>query len=116
MHIVIKGTHLETTPSLKFYIEKKLGPLAKFVKKIDEAGSAELEFEVSRTTAHHHKGPVFRAEAHLKLPKKIFYMSEENYDIRTAVDMVKNKLRLSLERYKEKELVPTASRRKGRKK
>lgn len=111
MRITIKGIHLDVTPSLKIYIEKKFSPLAKLVKRIDEAGSAELELEVSRTTAHHHKGPVFRAEAHLLLPRKHFYVAEANYDIRAAADSVKNRLRHALERYKEKELTPKKTRR-----
>ena len=113
MNIILKGTHLDLTPSLRIYINKKLGPLANLIKKIDAAGSAEFEVEVARTTTHHHKGPIFRAEAHLRLPKKTFYVAEEEYDIRAAIDIVKTRLRQTLERYKEKELTPKGKARRA---
>lgn len=116
MQIILKGTHLDLTQSLRIYIEKKMGPLVNLVKRIDAAGSAEFEVEVSRTTTHHHKGPVFRAEAHLRLPKKTFYVAEESYDIRAAIDVLKARLRQTLERYKEKELTAKGKARSARRK
>jgi ribosomal subunit interface protein len=90
MKMHIKTTGLGVTPSFQGYIEQKLGFLAKFVKRFDETGQAELWVEVARTTRHHHKGEVFMAEADLRLPKKILRAVERGDDVHAVVDAVKN--------------------------
>jgi ribosomal subunit interface protein len=100
MKITTKTTELDLTPSLKTYIDKKLGALAKFIKRFDETGQAELWIEVARTTRHHRHGDVFMAEADLRLPKKILRAEEESDDVRTAIDLLQRKLHLEIEKYK----------------
>jgi len=102
MRIHIKTTQLESTPSLETYIDRKLENISRLLKNIDKDGVAELWLEVGRTTRHHHKGLVFRAEADLKLPGKVLRAVEENIDIRTALDLMKDKLHLEIEKYKTK--------------
>lgn len=102
MKITTKTTGLDLTPSLKIYIDKKLGGLAKFVKRFDETGQAELWVEVARTTRHHRHGDVFSVEADLRLPKKILRVEEEGEDVRTAIDSLQRKLHLEIEKYKTK--------------
>ena len=116
MQINIKGIQLEITPSLQFYIEQKFGPLTRFIKKFDEEGVIEFDLQVMRTTKHHHKGSIYRAQAHLRLPKKVVHIASENYDIRAAIDVLKDKLRIALEKYKEMEIMPERELRGGRKK
>jgi putative sigma-54 modulation protein len=110
MQINIKGTELELTPSLKTYIEEKLGSLAKFIKKFDEPGMAELWVEVARTTKHHHKGLVFKAEGTLPLPGKKLYAAEYNDDMRKAIDALKRTLRLEIDKYKTRNSVKKPAR------
>jgi len=100
MKINIKGTNLDLTPSLKTYIDEKLGGLAKFIKRFDEDGVAELWLEVGRTTAHHHKGEVFSAEADLRLPKEILRASHADKDVRTAIDIIRDKIHQEILKYK----------------
>lgn len=100
MKINIKAINLDITPSLTTYINEKLGALSKFLKKFDEKGVAELWLEVARTTKHHRKGEVFEAAADLRLPKKILRAEEESGDVRTAIDSVKDKLHLEIEKYR----------------
>lgn len=88
------------TPSLTQYIEEKLGGLERFIERYDHEGLVELWVEVARTTQHHHKGDVFRAEADLRLPGKVLRAEEESSDVRTAVDAVKDKLHLEIKKYK----------------
>lgn len=102
MKINVKTTNLELTPSLNVYIEEKLGVLSKFLKKFEEEGIAEIWLEVARTTRHHHKGEVFMAEGDLRLPGKILRAVEYASDIRTAIDMLRDTLRLEIEKYKTK--------------
>ena len=100
MKITIKTTGLDLTPSLKTYIERKLGALTKFVKRFDETGQAELWVEVARTTRHHRHGDVFLAEADLRLPKKILRAEESGEDVRTAIDLLQRKLHSEIEKYR----------------
>lgn len=102
MKITIKGTNLTLTPSIKTFAEEKLGTLARFIKRFDETGQAELWLELARTTRHHRRGDVFVAEADLRLPKAILRAEQEDIDVRTAIDKLKVKLRLEIEKYKTK--------------
>jgi len=101
MKINIKSTDLDLTPALKEYIEEKIGSLAKFLRRWDPEGVVEVYVEVGRTTKHHHKGNVFRAEADLRVPGRVLRAEDEDWDIRAAVDRVKDKLKREVEKYKE---------------
>ncbi|RJP45940.1 ribosome-associated translation inhibitor RaiA [Candidatus Parcubacteria bacterium] len=100
MKVNVKATGFDLTPSIGLYIDEKLASLGKFVKRLDAEGAAQMWIEVGKTTRHHHKGPVFRAEADLRLPKKILRAEQESYDLRTAIIAVRNKLLLEIEKYK----------------
>jgi ribosomal subunit interface protein len=100
MKINVKAAGFEFTPSLNVYIEDKLGGLSKLIKRFDEEGVAELWLDLSRTTRHHQKGDVFRAEADLRLPRKILRAQKEAGDIRAAIDILKDTLRLEIDKYK----------------
>ncbi len=110
MKITTKTTGLDLTPSLKTYIDKKLGGLAKFVKRFDETGQAELWVEVARTTRHHRHGDVFLAEADLRLPKKILRAEEKGEDVRAAIDLLQRKLRSEVEKYRTQSSVKPTKR------
>lgn len=100
MNINIKK-NLDLTLALRIYVEKKLAPLAKFIKKFDETGEAELWLELSRTTRHHGKGgEVFLAVADLRLPRKILRAEEYADDIRKAIDQARGTLYVEIEKYK----------------
>ena len=99
MKINIKaGTDL--TPSFRRYIEEKLGTLAKFIKRFDETGEAEIWLEISRTTRHHRKGDVFVAAVGLRLPRKVLRAEEYAGDARAAINRARDTLRLEIEKYK----------------
>ncbi|MGC9599253.1 MAG: ribosome-associated translation inhibitor RaiA [Minisyncoccia bacterium] len=102
MKINIK-TNLDLTAPLRTYVDEKLVPLAKFIKKFDETGEAEIWLEISRTTRHHQKGDeVFLVVADLRLPRKILRAEEYADDVRKAIDRTKDTLRLEIEKYKTK--------------
>lgn len=100
MKINIKTTNLDLTPSIKTFIEEKLGSLAKFVKRFDATGQVEIWLEIARTTRHHKSGFVFEAEADLRLPKKILRAVHDDVDVRTAIDELRGKLQKEIEKYK----------------
>ncbi len=112
MKISILGSHLDVTPSLKIYVEDKLGGLAKLVKHFDEEGVAELKVELARSTAHHKKGLVFRVDANLRLPHKMLRADNENTDIRAAIDLVEDKLKSEIAKYKTQHEVKRGDREK----
>lgn len=99
MRIVIKATNVELTAPLKEYIEQKLWSLNKFIDKLDLEGAVLARVEVGRTTAHHHKGDVYRAEVNLDLSKEVLRASSENWDIRLAVNQVKDDLQREIKKY-----------------
>jgi ribosomal subunit interface protein len=100
MKILLKATGFDLTPSLEAYVNEKLGPMARYVKRIDEEGAAELRVEVARTTRHHRHGEVFMAEANLRLPKRMLRAVHDDVDVRIAVTRLKEKLRLEIDKYK----------------
>lgn len=112
MKLHLKHTGIDITPSFAAYIEEKIGGLGRFLKREDETGAVELWIEVARTTRHHHKGDVFRAEADLRLPGKILRGEAVSFDARAAVDAVRSKLQSEIERYKVRRGAPRPAGRK----
>jgi len=103
MQITIKGTDLDLTPAIKEYVDTKIGALDKFLQGWGEHADIEARVEVARTTNHHNKGNVYRAEVNLRLPGKLLRAEHEDWDIRVAIDQVANKLKREI--VKEKELL-----------
>lgn len=114
MILNIKATQVELTPALKEYVEQKIGSLDRFLKRWEHEGEIEAWIEVGRTSRHHHKGDVFRAEVTVRMPqKKVLRADDENMDVRTAIDMVRDKVFQEIKKYRERE---EAKRRPGRSK
>lgn len=106
MRITIKATNLDLTPSLKEYIEKKIGGLARYLTRFETTAEIEVEVEVARTTKHHHKGNVFYAEANARFLDRILRAEENAPDIRQAIDIVRRILEREIAKYKEKKMKP----------
>jgi ribosome-associated translation inhibitor RaiA len=58
---------------------------------------------VGRASRHHHKGEVYRAVLDLDIPGKNFRVRAEGDDLRTSLDAAKSKLKILVEKYKERE-------------
>ncbi len=113
MKITIESSGIDLTPSLKIYIENKLGTLSKIIEKLEGGKSeAEIVAEVSRTTKHHHKGFIFRAEGNLKFGKTLLRAEANGEDVRAAVDFLKDELKREIVNFKER--FSALSRRKER--
>ncbi len=102
MKITIESTGLDLTPSIKTYIEMKLTPLGRIIKRFETKGEVIAFVEVGRSTKHHKHGDVFHASVDLELPGKKLFAENENINLRTAIDMVKNKVKDDLQKFKEK--------------
>lgn len=99
---------MDLTPSIKDYAVDKVLSLSKF---LPEATLTEIELE--RTTRHHQKGQVWRAEANLHATERLVRAEAYGEDIYGAIDKLKHELKRTLVSFKEKR---TAVRRRSRKK
>jgi len=109
MNIVIKGTNLELHSDLKEYVDKKIGGLKKFIEDIEGSGVI-VRVELAKTTRHHQRGDIYKAEVNFQLPQKMFRSVAERDDIYKAIDDVKDELRIMINDYKDEK---TAKIRKG---
>jgi len=100
MKIIIKATKLELTSAIETYVKQKIGSLDKFIKNMDKEGAVEARVEISRTTKHHNKGPVYRAEANLNLPGKLLRAEHIDWNVRRCVDEIKQELQREIRKYK----------------
>lgn len=95
MNIQLKGTNIDLTPSIKAYVDDKVGNLAKFIK----ADEAKVELARDR---HHKTGDVFRAEVMLLVGGKLMRADCESEDIYACIDMVIPKIKEQISKFKEK--------------
>lgn len=111
MKITIKATNIELTQSIRTEAENKIGELEKYIQSFNKEEAVikgkplyEVWVEVGRTTRHHKKGDIFRAEVQIRLPGKSLRAESENTDLYQAIDEVRNELKTELKRYKEKQI------------
>jgi ribosomal subunit interface protein len=100
MNIKIKGTDIELTDYLLKLVEQK-------IKKIEKVlpGNFDLiaEVELGRTTRHHQKGDLFRAEVQVEVPGgKMLRAVSEKEDFRSALVDVREELEIQIKKYKDK--------------
>lgn len=85
----IKATNIELTEAIRDYAEKKVDTLNKFIDKEKEALA---EIEVGKTTNHHNKGEIFRAEINLKMGDKQFRAVSETADLYSSIDEMRDQI------------------------
>ena len=98
------------TPETEEYINNKVSSVEKFLQ-VSHEENILVEFEVEQST-HHKKGEVYRAEANLSVRGKLYRAESSNYDVRTAIDNVRDQLEKQIRRSKTKrfELVEKGAR------
>lgn len=99
MNIKIKATKIELTEDLKDYIEKKFGAMEKYLGSF-KATNADVEIE--KTTNHHQKGDIYRAELNLAVPGELLRVEKTEAEIKKAIDKVKEHMEIVIKKYKEK--------------
>ena len=100
MRLDIKTTNLSLTPSLKIFIEEKILSLDKFLLDFNRQTDIPVWVEIGKTTQHHKKGQIFRAEAGIKLPKKLLYASAELPELHLAITELRSCLQQQINSYK----------------
>ncbi len=99
MKIKIKTTNFSLTPSIENYLREKVNTLDKFLPN-DESIFADVE--LAKTTRHHQKGDIFKAEVNLKVPGRLIRAVAEEWDLRVAIDAAKDELQREIKVNKEK--------------
>lgn len=99
MQVDIKAAGIELTDAIRGFVQEKLDTLDAKTARFGEVVRAEVE--VGKTTAHHKKGPVFRAEIHVRLPGKVVYVEAVHEDLYTAITDAKRSAEGMIVKYKE---------------
>jgi len=108
MNIIIKGTNLKLHNDLKKYVNEKIGGLKKFIENENmDSNSITARVELARTTKHHQRGEVYKAEVNLHFPKKMLRNVAESDDIYKSIDDVKDGLREMINSYKNERIRKT---------
>lgn len=95
----MKASGFELTPAIAQYAEEKIRHMEKFLASVQEPKRASIEVE--KTTNHHNKGQIFRAEAMLSLPGKTLRAEATDEDLYAAIDAMKDALERQVVQYKE---------------
>ena len=96
----LKATNIELTDGIKTAVEHTLAHLDPLCERFDGAASAHVE--VAKTTEHHHKGKIFRAEINLKIPGKLLRAEAEEEDLYAAIEAVEATLKRELMKDKDR--------------
>lgn len=94
----IKATNLLLTHELREYLERRFISLAGLIAMNEP--TLKVQIEVGRTTRHHDKGDVFRAEFNLRSRHGVFRAVAERPTIYTAIDDARDELEMTLGRAK----------------
>lgn len=101
MNINIKTTGITLTASISDYVSKRL---EKIDKILQSDPSAQCNVELGKTSGHHQKGDIFRAEIHIVGSGKDAYASHEKDDLYAAIDIVRDDILRELKSGKGKRL------------
>jgi len=101
MNINLKGTNISLTPAITEYTNKRLGKISKM---LSWDTSAQCDVELAKTTEHHNKGDIFKAEIHIVAAGKNLYASVEKDDLYAAIDFVRDDILRELKASKGKRI------------
>lgn len=123
MRIQIKTTNFDLTDAIRANVEERLAGVADRLQRIEERDADEdrggedsvlARVEVGRTTNHHNKGDIYKAQVHLEIPGEPNLHAEAvEADLMVALDVVKEQIEREIRRSQEKHR--DAIRRGGRK-
>src|SRR3989344_6329420 len=101
MKVNIKATSVQNSPAITEYINKRL---IKVAKLLGNDPTIQCDVELAKTTGHHNKGDIFRAEIHIVGAGRNLYASSEKSDLYTAIDDVRDEIRSELKAKKDKDV------------
>ncbi len=115
MQVNINTKDIELTESLRTYVEKKVGDLERYLQGMyeendmpeEQSGERDpvmVDVEIGRTTRHHRKGDVYRAEINIDVPstKRVLRAESKKPDLHLAIDEVKDEMQREIKKYRNK--------------
>ncbi|MBI2108668.1 MAG: ribosome-associated translation inhibitor RaiA [Parcubacteria group bacterium] len=103
--VKIKTTGIDLTPAIEEYTRAKIDSLQKFFKHYaEESGELLFEIEIGKTTKHHLKGDVYRAEINFNSDSAHMRSEAVKDDLYAAIDEAKDEMSRELRRSKRKAL------------
>src|SRR4051812_13383731 len=100
MNIQIQTTGITLTEAISDYTSKRMDAITDLLK---DDTTVKCDVELGRTTQHHNKGDIFRAEIHIVGKGKDLYASSEEEDLYKAIDMVRDEMLREIKSSKEKQ-------------
>lgn len=86
--VSIKTTHIDLTPALRDYTEKRLQAIEKYT-----GSDASISVEIGKTTDHHKHGDIFVAEVNITtVLGKQYRATSRKSDLYEAIDDVRDEL------------------------
>lgn len=85
MYINIKTTNTVLTPAISDYVTKRFEKISKI---LENDSTIKCDVELAKTTDHHQKGDLFKAEIHIIGRGINAYASSEKDSIMSAIDDV----------------------------
>ncbi len=101
MKLTLHAKNLDLTPSIKAFVEEKIGSISKFLRPA-ENDLAEARVEVAKPSKHHRSGFVYYAEVNLKIGSRLFRAVAEHLDLHTAIDLARDEIERQIKEYKER--------------
>lgn len=85
----IKTTGISLTPAISEYVTKRVD---KVLALMNGDPTLKCDIELGKTTSHHHKGDIFKAEIHIIAAGKNLYAANEAADLYAAIDAVRDEI------------------------
>lgn len=101
MKIILYAKNLDLTPSIKTFVEEKIGSVSKFLKPAENS-LAEARVEIAKPSRHHRSGFVYYAEVNLKIGSRLFRAVTEHLDLHTAIDLARDEIERQIKEHKER--------------
>lgn len=104
MRIQLESVNFDITPTIRAYVEEKIGSLSRVMKRFEKDGDILVAVEVSKPSRHHKQGDVFYASATFSIFGKTFRVEQYDSDLHTAIDLIKNRIKDDIRDFKEKSI------------
>lgn len=96
----LKVTNFEKTVAIEDYVTRKVDALEHFLSSVPLPH--EVHLEVGKETKHRKKGPYFRCEINLHLPKQTLRAEASKESLYAAIDTAIAELKRQIVKFKER--------------
>lgn len=93
------ANYIDLTDAIREYVETKLGMLEKFCEGYSPC---DVRVEVGKTSEHHNKGKIWRAEYTMTIPGTTLRAEAIEEDLYAAIDKAKDNLKQQLIEFKDR--------------